>query len=626
MNNLKFSSTQKQQLPDFKLPEPYCHDVWPIKSWPYYKNSDEKGIAQWNVNGYTNTDDLDFSICRNEYIREEIKFFLYDLIEIKKVKLYSLTKYWKQIRTFIRYSNVSLDDYTSISELDSLDDFEDFIQNKDKRKKQPVVKAGTKINAVDMEKTKKETKSPYLKIVKRMQDLVIDFYDDRPIFEKDVWELNKLPMNIDIPASIQISALHFEAIPQTKIKRIIKKYTMERLNSVSLGSIIQDIIYLNTFCTWLNDSHNEVTSLDLLSRNIIEDYIQYLRVDADISSCVFSKRLSCLSTFLDFCRIFRIPDTPKIPLLDKDDYSVKIQYEKTPYSDDEMQRIVENLKYLENQQHARMVFCLIEIGCRISELCTLKPNSLIKKKDSYSLMINSKKNDNPYVLPISDVLGQVLEKAISVSKKLFGDDVVYMFASSITKYITRRVLDNNLKKLSVEHQILDDSGKVLHITFHRFRTTKVSKYLQKGLDADVVSLLVGHKVKYTLKHYAKATNKELVEALQPLMDKYTALIENAGNVSAIKTLSADSSPLPNGRCNKAADTGICDHANHCLSCAMFVPQKEYLYVYEKELSDVETAIAVAEANNNQRLLEYNQQLKEQLEVIIQKCRGETNEI
>ena len=332
------------------------------------------------------------------------------------------------------------------------------------------------------------------------------------------------------------------------------------------------------------------------------------------------------STFLDFCRIFRIPDTPKIPLLDKDDYSVKIQYEKTPYSDDEMQRIVENLKYLENQQHARMVFCLIEIGCRISELCTLKPNSLIKKKDSYSLMINSKKNDNPYVLPISDVLGQVLEKAISVSKKLFGDDVVYMFASSITKYITRRVLDNNLKKLSVEHQILDDSGKVLHITFHRFRTTKVSKYLQKGLDADVVSLLVGHKVKYTLKHYAKATNKELVEALQPLMDKYTALIENAGNVSAIKTLSADSIPLPNGRCNKAADTGICDHANHCLSCAMFVPQKEYLYVYEKELSDVETAIAVAEANNNQRLLEYNQQLKEQLEVIIQKCRGETNEI
>lgn len=43
---------------------------------------------------------------------------------------------------------------------------------------------------------------------------------------------------------------------------------------------------------------------------------------------------------------------------------------------------------------------------------------------------------------------------------------------------------------------------------------------------------------------------------------------------------------------------------------------------KKELSDVETAIAAAEANDNQRLLEYNMQLKEQFESIIKKCKGE----
>lgn len=626
MNNLKLNSTQRQNLHDFKLPEPYCHDVWPIKNWEYYKNSGEKAITYWNKNGYTNIDDIDFSICENQYIREEIKFFLYDLIETKKIKLYSLAEYWKQIRTFIRYSNDSLDDYTSITELESFDEFEDFIQNKDKRKKQSVIKAGTKINAGDMEKLSNKVKSPYLKIIKRIQDLLIDFYDDRPIFEKDVWELSKLPMRIEVPASVQITSLHFEAIPQPKIKKTIKKYIKDRLNSVSLVTIIQDIAYLNLFCEWLNDYHNEITSLDLLNRSIIEDYIKYLRVETNISSNVFSKRLSCLSTFLDFCRIFRFPDTPQVPLLDRDDYYVKVKVEKAPYSDDEMQRIASNLKYLENQQYARMIFCLMEIGCRISELCTLRPSYLTKKKDSYSLMINSKKNNNPYTLPISDVLGQVLEKAISVSKESFGDDVVYMFASSRDKFITKVMLDYYLKKLCVEHNILDDSGKVLHITFHRFRTTKVSKYLQKGLDADIVSLLVGHKVKSTLKHYAKATNKELQEALQPLMDKYTLLMENAGNIAAIKDINSDSIPLPNGRCNKATDTGICEHANHCLSCAMFVPQKEYLYVYEKELSDAEAAIAVAEANDNQRLLEYYQQLKEQLEAIIRKCRGDTNEV
>lgn len=620
MNALMISSIPTQSRPDFKLPEPYSHDVWPIKKWAWYENSDENRTA------YCNTDDVDFSICKNEYIREEIKFFLYDLIERKKIKLSSFAGYWKQVKALIRYSNSFLDSCTSLTELDSFDEFEDFIQNKDKWKKQPVIKAGTKIKAKDMKKVSNTFKSPYIKVIQRIQDLVVDFYDDRPIFEKDVWELSKLPINLDIPDSMQISSLHFEAIPQPKIKRTIKNYVWKRLNSVSLDTITHDISYLSFFCKWLNDAHKEISSFGLLNRSIIEDYIKYLRTEADISACVFSKKLSCLSTFLDFCRIFHFPDTPAIPLLDKDDYFIKVKYERTPYSDDEMKRIVENLKYLSNKQHARMIFCLIEIGCRISELCTLKPDSLIKKQDSYSLRINAQKNNNPYILPISDVLAQVLEKAISVSRESFGDNVTYMFASSDKKFITKAVLDYHLKKLCVEYNILDDSGKVLHVTFHRFRTTKVSKYLQKGLDADIVSLLVGHKVKSTLKHYAKATNKELRDALQPLMDKYTLLIENAGNIAAISNTNVDSIPLPNGRCNKNADTGICEHANHCLSCAMFVPQTQYLYVYEKELSDAEAAISVAEANNNRRLLEYNQQLKEQLEVIIKRCRGETNEI
>lgn len=419
-----------------------------------------------------------------------------------------------------------------------------------------------------------------------------------------------------------VQTLNFEYIPQPKIKRTIKTYIWKRLNSISLNTINGNINYLSIFCNWLYESHSEIDVLSLLTRNIIEEYIEYCRVKANISSETFSKRLSCLSTFLDFARIFRLPDTPKKIILDKSDYTVKVRYEKAPYSDEEMKQIVENLKYLNNQQHARMFFCLIEIGCRISELCTLTPNALIKKKSSYSLVINATKNNNHYIIPISDVAGQILEKAILVSRESFGADVKYIFASSKDKFISKAALDEQMKKVCVEHNILDDSGKVLHVTFHRFRTTKVSKYLQKGLDADVVSLLVGHKVKSTLKHYAKATNKELREALQPLMDKYTLLIENAGNISAISNLNKDSIPLPNGRCVKAADTGICEHANHCLSCPMFIPQKEYLYVYEKELSDIETAIAVAEANDNQRLLEYNMQLKEQLESIIKKCKGE----
>ena len=619
INNLK-TLANEFTLPDFKLPEPYCNNVWPIKSWDYYKNSDKKSIAVWDSRGNTYTDSIDFAMCKNESIREEIKFYMYDLIEVKKVNLYTLAIYWQTVKALIRYVNDSLMDYSSLTELDSSDEFEDFICNKDKRKKQITIGAGKQINSSDMKEVKKTTTSKYVRVLKRIIDLINDFYDDRPLLEKDSWEVSKLP--IDIKETNNIKTLHFEAIPQPKVKATIKAYVEKRFNTVSLHTINVDISYLTFFCNWLYETHPEIDVLSMLDREIIEEYIEFCRVKANISSAVFSKRLSRLSTFLDFARIFRLADTPKSILLDKSDYKVKVQYEKAPYSNDEMQQIVKNLKYLENQQFARMVFCLIEIGCRISELCTLKPYSLIKKRDSYSLMIDARKNSSLYTIPISDVAGQVLEKAISVSKESFGNDVKYIFARSIDKFIDANTLDKKLKKLCVERNILDDSGKILHITFHRFRTTKVSKYLQKGLDADVVSLLVGHKVKATLKHYAKVTNKELREALQPLMDKYTLLIENAGNISAISNINTDSVPLPNGRCTKPASTGICEHANHCLFCPMFIPQKEFLYVYEKELSDVETVIAIAEANDNQRLLEYNQQLKEQLEVIITKCKGD----
>ena len=47
--------------------------------------------------------------------------------------------------------------------------------------------------------------------------------------------------------------------------------------------------------------------------------------------------------------------------------------------------------------------------------------------------------------------------------------------------------------------------------------------------------------------------------LLDLMDKYEQMINNIGNMSAMKDLSTNTIPLPNGRCSKAVATGICDH-------------------------------------------------------------------
>lgn len=623
MDNLQILQ-QQPNIPNFKMPEPYCKDVWKIKKWDYYINSDQKEKDDFCKRGFSNTDGINWEVCTNPYIREEIKYYCYLLIEKRKISIHTFAYYFSFIKAIIRYSNEYLGGFTSLADADK-DDYIDFICNRDRRKKEKIIRAGTRIMACNMTEVEGVVKSKYIKTFEKIIKSVEDYFDETPLYDKDVWKLNELPFNVEINENSHVRSLSFN-IEQPLMKAALKKYTWMRFNSVTLSSISKDISNIVIFCKWLAKKHSNIKSFANINRTIIEEYITYLRTKEGISSRTLVSRLGSLSIFLDFCKLHKIPNTPVVTLLDKHDYHIKIKYEQQPYTDSEMKQIMANLNKLKNKQVARMVFCLSEIACRPSEFCSLRPDDLKKDKDGkYGLVINATKNKNIYTVPISDMVGVILEAAIAESKELYGDDVVYIFAASHDTFIRTCTLDYYLKQLSVENNIVDEAGNILHITFHRFRTTRASKYLQQGMDADIISLLLGHKVKNTLRHYAKASNKDILNALKPLMNKYEQMINNIGNMSAMKDLNTDTIPLPNGRCSKAASTGICDHANHCLSCSMFIPKPEFLLGYERQLAEVEAAISLAAKNDNQRLLEYNTTLKKQLENIIERCKEGTDE-
>lgn len=623
MDNLQILQ-KKPDIPDFKMPEPYCDDIWHIKNWEYYVNSDKKAKNEFCKRGFALTDDINWGLCSNPYIREELKFYCYLLIDQRKVNLYSFSTYITYIKAIIRYSNEYLSGYISLADADR-NDYIDFLCNKDNIKKVAIVSAGVRIRAYDMKEHPETVQSKYIKTFDNIIKAVSDFFDDRKLYDRDVWKIKDLPFNVEINENNPTRSVSFN-IKQPLMKAALKKYTWMRFNSVSIITIKKDIANVGMFCKWLAEKHSSISSFADINRTIIEEYITFLRTEAGISSQLTAKRLGSLSTFFDFCKLRKIPNTPSLTLVDSNDYYTKVECEQPPYTDNEMKQIMANISKLESKQMTRMIFCLSEIACRPSEFVYLRPVDLKKDKDNkYSLMINATKNKNIYRVPISDMVGMILESAIAESKELYGDDVVYIFAASHDEFIRTRTLDYYLKQLSVENDIMDDAGNILHITFHRFRTTRASKYLQQGMDADIISLLLGHKVKDTLKHYAKACNKDILNALKPLMDKYEQMINNIGNMSAMKDLSTDTIPLPNGRCSKAASTGICDHANHCLSCSMFIPKPEFLLAYERQLAEVEAAISLATNNDNQRLLEYNTTLKKQLENIIERCKEGTYE-
>ena len=68
-------------------------------------------------------------------------------------------------------------------------------------------------------------------------------------------------------------------------------------------------------------------------------------------------------------------------------------------------------------------------------------------------------------------------------------------------------------------------------------------------------------------------------------------------------------------------TGVCEHANSCLTCTMFCPDEKYLLGYKLQLREVEKAILDAEEKENERLLEINLKTKEALVSIIERLEG-----
>ena len=71
----------KISVPEFDIPEIYKADKWTIKEWDYYKNSSDLGKTYWDKRSSVTEGVLDFTLCDNICIREELKFCMYQIMQ-----------------------------------------------------------------------------------------------------------------------------------------------------------------------------------------------------------------------------------------------------------------------------------------------------------------------------------------------------------------------------------------------------------------------------------------------------------------------------------------------------------------------------------------------------------------
>ena len=609
MPNTLLNATPVIPINRFPFDPEFISDVVDISVFDCYINASEYDLKAWKKR-YKSDTTFDFTKCDNLNIRQEYKFFIQEKSK-QGITLGTLMDFKRNHNILFDYINIKGSHLDSIIDLD-FDEYKFYFKQQGFNEKST---AGKKLLS-NMTMVTRYITHPKLLVAQKLINFITEYNQkDIPELEKDIWDTRKLPFNVITNDTHIVKNISFFGIPQPLIRKTVKDYTEFRLHSKSLTTVYSDVCSIAAICVFLNEHYPNVNSLADINRNMIEHYITHLRTSNTTENTIAS-HFSSLKTFFETIILLELPNIPTKALILKDDYKASYEEEPRVFTDNEMKKIFAHIDCLE-QQIARMVYIHSHIGTRISELCLLKPCDITKRdNDTYFISVYQNKTDTPNELPIQELCYKILMKAYQVSCKKFGEDTKYVFAQSKNKPIQPRKYIDALNKMSYENKLTFDDGTPLHIESHAFRATLSTKLANLGLDLDVVNKMLGHSSATSIKSYVRATNKTLRKHIKTTTDFHDLLISNINNPATLKIKENNESyvALDNGYCSKSGS--ICESANACLSCSMFVPSAEHLIQYKIQLRTVENNIAICKKNEFTKELEYNMEQKRLLERII----------
>lgn len=343
---------------------------------------------------------------------------------------------------------------------------------------------------------------------------------DIPENEKDVWDMRKLDI---VPRSNPIRGryrLDFREIRQKEFKEIIKKILYSHCQTKAMGSIKGELRGFRRFASFMYDRFPEVKHFTEISRDMIEDYLVYIKTDTGLTSVSYTTELSVLDNLLDeigreleignICNLFLSSDCRA--------YDNALP---EAYSDAEIRRFNCALTKLKPQ----LGRCLIihqMLGTRIEDTLTLRRDCLSEKSGHYFITIIQQKT-RKYKRPVSDQLAELIRKAIEVSEKEHPDSE-YIFLQDNGKLYTDSMLKYHVNIMIYENDIRDDKGNYFEFRTHRFRHTFGVKLTEMKLDDDSIARLLGHKDTRTIPHYRRLRNEALAEDTKAVRDEMNELL------------------------------------------------------------------------------------------------------
>jgi integrase/recombinase XerD len=441
-------------------------------------------------------------------------------------------------------------------------------------------------------------------------------------FKRDHWQAEEIGLKPDTVHSAY--HLKFHDFKPAWFKRALKQFIYFQSATKTFGTCRSYLIGLKHFSLFLANYPN--ITADQINRACMVEFMAYLN-KGHLSNVSKSIVLIHLRTFHLIVAQENYLSWPKYELIYQSDLPKieKGQPRFIPeYVIEQLQRHLHHLPV--NMQ--QLVVVLLETGRRISEVCMLPFDCMEQDPDGdYLLKVQETKLKKSYYIPISQVCVNAIKKQQALVKEGRYVNQTFLFPNKLqvrTPHMASRNINKRLNQLARDCHITDEQGTLWHFHAHQFRHTVGTRMINAGVSQMIVQKYLGHESPEMTARYAyiyHATMKKAFHEYQKsLVDIHGKLYHPSVNTDyhEAKWLRHHimAQALPNGVCALPATQNRCPHANACLTCPQFRTGKSFIQQHREQLAATNRIIEHAKKNGWRRQLEMNQEVKKNLETII----------
>ncbi len=345
--------------------------------------------------------------------------------------------------------------------------------------------------------------------------------DTREETEKDIWELDKLGIEIQKNPIVNFKTLNFTKIYQSDIREELKKAVYLHLRSEAVASVLMELTAMRRLSGFLKERYPQIITCEELTREIFEEYLTFLKTEAPSTTHLHTD-LNRLRTVLETIgKIYQysqldgmiltrdIPPTPKA--------------EFRTYSDAEMRRI--NACITKQQvQIARIMLIHQMLGTRISDTLTLSTDCLYEKNGETIIRIKQMKT-HVFEKPISKELAMLIQAAIDETRKKYGETkYIFVNEKDIARPMQYKTIRYKVVKMIQDEDLRDDNGIQFGFGSHMYRHYYGVKLTEMHLDDWTIAKLLGHSSVRNVQYYRKMSNQLLADETRAVRNMLSEMI------------------------------------------------------------------------------------------------------